>query len=298
MYYYEERGIGKMKSIFVEELNQLLEIIAKHNSDGKKWFRGQSNSKYRLLPSAYRNLYAYEDQFGRPKKPELVTDYNNRGDKVFLPDILYLNTFFEYLDKNNISYDKNLNLVDKYCLAQHYGVWTPMMDWTTDATVAMYFAMNGRKKGNKTALYILNPISMNEQFTGKNTIFDSAQVIKESKVFPVAMYGGKYDKRMCRQSGNFTVHGTMVWPLDYYEVSDEFLLKIEISEKLSEEIRTYLLAFGINDKSIYVSKDIKDEMAKEARKINEIDVKKILNKKFNEWEKTPCENRANERHFC
>ncbi|MDR3594920.1 FRG domain-containing protein [Clostridium sp.] len=286
-----------MKNIIVKDLKQLLEIIAKHNSDGQKWFRGQSNSNYRLLPSAYRNLYAYEDQFGRPKKPELVTSYNNSGDNVFLPDIIYLETFFKYLDTNNISYDKNLNLVDKYCLAQHYGVWTPMMDWTTDATVAMHFAMSGRKKGNKTALYILNPISMNEKFIGKNTILDSAQVIEESKILPVAMYGGKYDKRMCRQSGNFTVHGNMIWPLDHYKDSDEFLLKIEISQRLSDEIRMYLLAFGINDDSIYVSKDIKDDIAKEARKINEIDIKKILDEKFNEWEKTPPEDRANERHF-
>lgn len=286
-----------MKNISVNSLDALLENIRKYNKDGKLWFRGQSNIEFRLLPSAYRKLYVYEDQFGRPKKPELVTDYNNSGDKVYLPERLYLNTFFQYLDDKNISYDNNMNIVDKYCLAQHYGVWTPMMDWTTDVTVALFFAMNGMKKNAKTALYILNPLVMNELFTGKKRIFNSVEVIEECKLFPIAMHGGKNDKRMCRQSGNFTVHGELIWPLDHYAKSDEFIVKIEISETLSVEIYDYLFICGINNDSIYVSSDIKDNISEEARKVNAIDIEKIVNDMYQKWDKTPEINRGVEKHF-
>ena len=288
-----------MKTIEISDLNELFYTVRTLNEDNRYWFRGHSDVAYILNPSAFRKLYIIADQYGRPVKPRLLEFYDNSGDQIFLPDKVYLNSFFDKMEEEKIEYDKSLNLIDKYCFAQHYGVWTPMLDWTTDLSVALFFACDGRYEENACAIFLLDPKKWNEDFTGEHRVFTSDEVIKRSGLFPLAMHGKKSEKRICRQSGNFTVHGTMVWPLEKYTREDEdTLIKIIIPSGVARELNLYLDAFGINSKSIYVEKDQKDDLSKKLKMINETTLNKILNDKLKEWENTPDKDKGISRqHF-
>lgn len=65
------------------------------------------------------------------------------------------------------------------------------------------------------------------------------------EIFPVAFYGPKNDMRMCRQSGNFTIHGQMVWPIDYLYNAKEFLKRIEIPNSVCHDLQNILSGLGV-----------------------------------------------------
>ena len=235
-----------MKQISAYDLEQLEQIINEETKNGKIWFRGHANHKYTLLPSLYRTLYAIRDQFNIPIIPKRITEYNNSGDIVPIPDHLYMNSFYSKLDKLGIDYPKDY--IEQICFAQHYGVKTRLLDWTTDIKVAYYFSHEGRKKNNKTAIYMLNPKEFNQYMSHMNQelyrykfddfkfpntemekeivqnslikveeILDPSELNAKSKLTPFAIRGPQIDQRICRQSGNFIAFGSLIWPIEYYE---------------------------------------------------------------------------------
>lgn len=278
----------------VSSLQDLFNVIAKYNVEGDRWFRGHNDTNFLLQPSAYRDLYTIKDRYDRPLNPQRVTYYHTHGDSVFLPDGLYLKTFFKFLDKKNIAYDQNMDIVMKFCLAQHYGVRTPLLDWSTDATVALFFAIDGRKDTD-AALFILNPKQLNERTILQGEIIQTSDVVKLVDDLPVAFHAPKKDKRMCRQSGNFTAHGTNIWPLDYYHPAGEYLVKIIIPSNVCQQIENWLRSFGIDHDSIYVENDIKDKVAKEAQVETEKAVQERLRQFTKEWEDSS--EKGNPRHI-
>lgn len=281
-----------MQEIHVNSVGELFETVKKINKNNNYWFRGHTAVDYVLNPSAYRKLYVFEDQFGRPVEPTEIKSFSNRGDKVLLFDRLYLMSFLKRLNEENIEYDESMNLVDQYCLAQHYGVWTPMLDWTTDFSVALFFANDKRRKKQDCAVFLLDPKKWNEFAAGENVVFNSDAVAIKSNLIPLAMKGQKWDKRMCRQSGNFTVHGHLVWPLDHYTIKEDVLIKIIIPGDVADEIKEYLDVFGINRDSIYVEDDIKDTISKELKEINEETLQNVLEMKRKVWLDTPQKDRG------
>lgn len=235
-----------MKEISAYDLKQLDQIINEETESGKTWFRGHANHKYILLPNLYRELYATRDQFNIPILPKKVTEYNNSGEIVQIPDNLYINSFYSKLDEIGIDYPKDY--IEQICFAQHYGVKTRLLDWTTDIKVAYYFSNSGRKKNTKTVIYMLNPKEFNKYMSHMNQKlydykfrgfkFPNAEMEKEivqsskievdgiiepselnakSRLTPLAISGPRIDQRICRQSGNFIGFGTLIWSIEYYE---------------------------------------------------------------------------------
>lgn len=282
-----------MKEIKTDSITELLKAVKVLNKDNKYWFRGHADSSYELMPSAYRKLIVVQDQFHRPVEPREILPTDTHGDIVFLPDKYYLSSFFSELDRLKIVYDKNMNIVEKYCLAQHYGVWTPMLDWTTDFSVCCFFACDRRKKEASSDIYLLDPVKWNKMF-GINKVLNSNEIIEINDIFPLAMKGARDDKRMCRQSGNFTVHGNQVKPLEYYDAdsNSDVLIRITISAKAANELAEYLASFGINKDSVYVENDKKDLVSKSLKAINEDTFNSIISKYREIWLKTPDEERG------
>ena len=257
-----------MKVIQVYDLEKLNEIIKEEVSNGKIWFRGHANHKYILHPSLYRTLYATRDQFNIPILPKKIEEFNNSGDIVQIPDKLYIDSFYSKLDELGIDYPQDY--IEQICFAQHYGVKTRLLDWTTDIDVAYYFSQDGKKKNNKTAIYLLNPEEFNKYMSDMNgelyrykwkdykfsddeekrIIFESSKIKVEkilepselnenSRLTPYAVQGPKIDKRICRQSGNFVAFGSLIWPIEHYEnenVKKEFNFTHETNLKCITKI--------------------------------------------------------------
>ena len=66
----EERCDRIMQTYVVQSLTEYVKLMERIGSgNAEKWYRGQSNCEYRLLPSAIRNTYAIEDQRGYKIEP-------------------------------------------------------------------------------------------------------------------------------------------------------------------------------------------------------------------------------------
>ncbi|MDK0935827.1 hypothetical protein ACHM2J_01095 [Clostridium perfringens] len=73
------------------------------------------------------------------------------------------------------------------------------------------------------------------------------------------------DRRLCRQLGNFTIHGKNVWPLDYPDLVKSIIHKIFIPYNKVDEFKEYLNALDLTKKSIYRGENIKDIISKKIK---------------------------------
>lgn len=272
-------------AIKINSIEELCSIIIAENEKGNKWFRGQANIDYPLLPSVIRRAQIIRDQFGRRVKPHPIEVFSTHGDECIIPDGLYINRFRELLESKGL-YKESMSYMEFLCLAQHYGVRTMLLDWTTDAVVALFFALDGKQLGTSAGFYILDPVKLNEKTCLEDKVYDINN-LPGPDVFPMAFYGPKNDMRMCRQSGNFTLHGSMVWPIDYIYTAEEFLKRIEIPDSVCSDLQDMLRGLGITKESIYVTDDEKDMLALEARNLTERAFEKQLKKWTEEWKKDP-----------
>lgn len=288
-----------MKTIAIHSLNDLCQTILKFNKDKKYWFRGQSSEEYLLIPSAYRKLIYFEDQFSRPVNPRVFYPSLNRGraEHLFIPSDLYLDAFEKELKAKDISYNSDMSRIDKFCHAQHYGVYTQMLDWTTDFSVACYFATSGREKGDNCALFLLDPVKWNNHYYCVEGVPETKQLTEAPYEIPIAFYAPKTNERICRQSGNFTMHGSLIYPLELInpEEDSEILIKLIIPEQVSIELEKYLISFGIDKESIYVGNPEENKIesiANSLKSINEDSFNEKMEEYRREWENTPISDRG------
>lgn len=117
----------KSVSELLDILKELPEPAAPHpNIKGGKFFRGQSNYNWTLIPSLYRdNLFEYE--------------------RILLNEVLH---------KQPDEF-KELDLFSKLVKMQHYRMKTRLLDLSENPLVALYFACSGNFDEDG-AIYILN----------------------------------------------------------------------------------------------------------------------------------------------
>lgn len=110
---------------FISEL-QPLSIKSKEGV----FYRGQSDIEYNLEPSVFRK------------------NLKDKEDKIYL----------KVLAECSNEFDTNMTHIDVISKMQHYGVPTRLLDVTTNALVALYFACDDKDNMNKDGfVFIFNP---------------------------------------------------------------------------------------------------------------------------------------------
>lgn len=263
----------------VAEYIELVEEISQ-KCDGEAWFRGHSTASYRLTPSILRNLDPELDSRGRkildarPRISEggsfmginmerMVDEFRRRA----IP-------FLTHAPKNDFEW---------LFIMQHYGVPTRLLDWTTNALVALYFAvqnlslskcepvedaaksfMEGDEiQGGGFSIYALDPYKLNYESTGHASYpidicederfecYADPMSAGLNASFPICVLAPHNNPRIRAQSGVFTLHGSQISEIDYYNALRPLIHKIFIPYEYLGSFQRQLLALGMTDSFIF-----------------------------------------------
>jgi len=205
------------------------------------WFRGHSNTDYRLLPTAYRG--------------------KEKADEESICDDFKLKSF-PYLGD---AYLRPQSDWDFYYLMQHYDAPTRLLDWTEGALIALHFALLKATDEADSAVWMLNPYQLNKVLSSlKKDEIPSTEEKKVAKYLPKTFSDGKLPRkpiafqprwnspRMVAQKSMFTIHGSETKPLEDYDEARPHLIKIEIDYYEREVILEEQLPFaGISETNLY-----------------------------------------------
>lgn len=102
------------------------------------WFRGHHDARWKLTPKIYRPEYLGTDE------NEIRNEFQSRAVQLI---------------QGRLPADK----WEWYFLMQHYGVPTRLLDWTENALIALYFAIEGHPSNCDAGVWVLDPTWLNRR---------------------------------------------------------------------------------------------------------------------------------------
>lgn len=243
-----------INEITINSFDEFLQIIKTITSKWylptgiSPWFRGQSNSNYRLKPGIFRS----------PIKEQDISNTFIMRAGMYLKD------------------SRPGSLAQWLSYMQHVGIPTRLLDWTESPLIALFFAINSLSKCNQcnntnmdAAVWILNPLKLNElsnvtSFPASDSnpvCFSYQQAFQDSTVkgisdFPISVYSRHVHLRMAAQRSCFTIHGlnheSFELQLDNTSmITNQFFVKIIIPQNLKNQLNKELNFLGIKYNSIF-----------------------------------------------
>ena len=155
--FYNDSKIQQGSGFFeikVESTMGYFNLLEANNNFKGFIFRGQPRSSYSLVPGIARN-YDHRKAYEQIKYCESIEQHFNRFKIAIRGHVDLLN--ITNMDKMNI-----------WALGQHFGLKTPLLDWTASPWVALYFAFREKHIEKNTredrAVYFLNASLATHQY--------------------------------------------------------------------------------------------------------------------------------------
>lgn len=262
------KELEKFGDRHIEDVSNYLKIINayshKYAGGNNCWsrnslflFRGINNTGYPLLPGFFRLEHDHEGVHRKYRTDEATILKHFIHEAVALRSDYSLDDYYHWMQ-----------------LAQHYGLPTRLLDWTSNPLVALFFACSGAK-GKDAVIWILHKkryaeIAGNE-IDAEGTIKKAIEYGKTSlSRCPVLFTPYYFDQRMTAQSSWFMVWGSNEMPLEEQLKDYRMIIPDKpIDDFLKEEIQTSEL-FS-DDKAciapIYVGSDNKRDILDELNQL-------------------------------
>jgi len=202
-------------------------------------YRGQPDGSRPLLPKAGRPEF-YDEVYERYRRDLLA----RKTKKFLLPkDLARFNVWSEQA----VAYCDLLpeNNFERLAYAQHYGLATRLLDWTSNPLVALFFAAESRDKHNGTLDGAVFAYAKQPYLDPKRDTFQSIQ--------RVTMYEPRpFDRRLLMQDALFTYHPEPnVALVARIQQSSSNLIKIGVAAKSKDMILSELSGIGISRKRLF-----------------------------------------------
>ncbi|WP_425659429.1 FRG domain-containing protein [Tenacibaculum ascidiaceicola] len=221
---------------------QFIENIENNFIDHKEYlFRGHRDSSWKLESTFDRK---YRDSLTKIK-PELQVDFSY---KEILS--IHLKNFKKNSIGKRINPNKKLKNKEWWALGQHYGLETPLLDWTPSPYIALYFALFNptKPKSKYRTLWIFSPLALQEIAINQEPESEFIELIDS----PV-----DENIRLLSQRGKFTKTPNGDTIEDFLEKniklqgSHPVLFRIDIPENLRELFLRHLNSMNINHSTIF-----------------------------------------------
>lgn len=223
----------------INSFDEFREIVKGITPDERYFFRGEGRDYYSLIP-----------KIGRIIKSNFSLGYFDEE------------TILERFKNNAIGLVSAIpqNEWEWLALAQHHGLPTRLLDWTTNPLVALYFAVSeSMTDADLLREQVDEPTYQGDAafyfLTIKSAFINTRTVTKPLKHDYVGIYKPPHVSRRIRaQSGVFTIQPDPREPLNQ-RLKKSAIRKYRIPHAAREEIRRELRLFGIHQAFIFPDLD-------------------------------------------
>ena len=240
--------------MIIESLAQFAEAIEQMSAKrpgALLWFRGQARIDWPLRPAAFRGF-------------------------TFQQEVAFYRDFRLRAPSRMLQVPGDADLHRWITLMRHHGLPTRLLDWTTGALIALYFAVSSESESDG-AVFVLDPFALNQRYLGNPNVshlgsstilpilrppFMLGADLPEGKI--AAVITEENNLRMLMQQGSFTVHAGQQG-LDV-EKHRECIACIIIARLAKQKIAMSLSSNGIRRSSLFpdldnLAADLKENIA-------------------------------------
>jgi len=212
-----------MKTRTINEFSDLQKIVEQYKN--YVLFRGHSKRSYSLKPRIARV---------EPK----ARDFNKFEKRVLE---LFQQRSIPYLHR------EPKNDWEWLSLAQHHGLPTRLLDWTTNPLVAAYFAVEQEYNCESAIIVYKNDTRLRPENLNEKSPFEMNRIVK--------FYPPHLTQRIITQAGVFTLHPEPQKALENIASENAKLEMIIIPEKIKKDLKNTLYRFGIHRASLFPDLD-------------------------------------------